>query len=111
MTQTALVITDMNGEENDFRTFLATRNIKADAHHKASTAFEAFRTGRYRYVLVSMDNLHENPIEIMAKLRRIETELGLQPASLLAGGYHRQPSSTEMKKYQVCGLIRFHQMK
>jgi len=110
MTSTALVITDTNGEKNDFKTFLTNRNIKADSHSNTSTAFEAFRTKRYRYVLVSMDNLHENPIEIIANIRRIETELGLQPTRLLAGGHHGQPSDTEMKEYQICGLIRFHHM-
>jgi PleD family two-component response regulator len=106
----ALLILDSDCDQNEFKSFLDDRNIIPDTHTTGRGALTAFKASRYRYVIVSMELEREDPLEIISHLRLSEQEQGLPPTLLLVAGQHRQPSVSELKKYNICGVIRSHRM-
>lgn len=110
MKKTALVILDKNGDSNDMISFLNDRGILSEMRDSGSSALAAFKAARYPYVFVSMDIEREDPLKIIDEMRLTEHDLGLTPALLFVAGQHRQPSASELKKYNICGVIRSNRM-
>jgi CheY-like chemotaxis protein len=110
MTRKALVIQESNSPCFDSKSFLANRNLVAEPHNTGDSALAAFKTGRYKYVFVSMAMEHEDPLEIIKGLRNTEQELGLPPTQIVVSAATRQPTLSDMKKYNICGMIRSHRM-
>lgn len=110
MKKTALVILDKNSDQNDMISFLDDREILSEMHNVGSSALAAFKTGRYPYVFVSMDIEREDPLGIIDEIRLTERDLGFTPALIFVAGQYRQPSASELKKYNICGVIRSNRM-
>lgn len=107
----ALIIKKPDGPCFDGHAFLQQGGMQADAHHDGHSALEAYRSGRYRYVFVSMELQQEDPLAIVREIRGMESELGLPPAQIVLSAPERQPSETEIQRYQICGVIRSHRMR
>ncbi len=108
--KTALVVLDKNKDPNDMIAFLAERGIRSEVHDAYSSALTAFKASRYPYVFVSMDMEREDPLEIIDEIRLTERDLGLAPALVFVAGQYRQPLASELKKYNICGVIRSNKM-
>lgn len=110
MKNKALVIQDSQNQSFDCNDFLATRNLVAEYCSTVSGALSAFKTERYRCVVVSMDMESEDPLEIIHELRCAEMALGLSPTQILVAGKMRQPTQSEIKKLNISAQIRSHRM-
>lgn len=110
MKYKALVIQDGQNQSFDYDGFMATRNLVAEYCSTGSGALTAFKTERYRCVVVSMEMEREDPLEIIRELRCTEQALGLSPTQILVLGRMRQPTQAEIMKLKISGLIRSHQL-
>jgi ActR/RegA family two-component response regulator len=110
MKKTALVILGKDNDQNDMKSFLDDRGILSDTHDTGRSALTAFKATRYPYVFVSMDIEREDPIEIIGQLRLAEQKLGRLSTQVFVAGNLRQPSVSDLEKYNICGVIRSHRM-
>ncbi len=110
MTQKALLIKENGSTCFEGYAFLEQRNLTADFHNTGASALAAYRTGNYRYVLVSMTMQRDDPLEIIRSIRCLELELGLPPARIVVSAPERQPTQTEIQQYNICGVVRAHRM-
>jgi hypothetical protein len=92
---TAMLILNADSEKTDLMTFLNYRNITPFTFNTGGSALASFR---------------EDPLEVIRRLRLKEQELGLTPAQLLVVGQRSQPSATDLKKYNISGVIRSHRL-
>lgn len=107
---TAMLILSADTEKTDLMSFLNDRKITPFTFTTGGSALASFKADHYRYIIVSMELVREDPLEIIRRLRLKEQELGLTPAQLLVVGQRSQPSATDLKKYNISGVIRSHHM-
>lgn len=111
MNNKALVIQDSQTTSFDDNTFMTSRNLVAEYCSTGSSALSAITTTRYRCVVVSMDMQREDPIAIIGALRDAENTLGLSPTQILVTGRVRQPTQSEMTKFNISAQIWSHHLK
>lgn len=111
MNNRALVIQDTQTSSFDDDTFMTSRNLIAEYCSTESSALSAIASARYRCVVVSMDMQREDPIAIIGALRNAENTLGLSPTQILVAGRARQPTQSELAKFNISAQIRSHHLK
>lgn len=110
MENKALVIQDSQNQSFDCNAFMSERNLVAEYYSTRAGALSAFKTRRYRLLVVSMDLQNEDPLAIIRDLRSAETALGLRPALILVVCKMRQPTQSEITKFNIGGQIRSHRL-
>jgi ActR/RegA family two-component response regulator len=111
MTNTALVIQDIQSQSFDDNAFTSARNLVTEYCYTGTDALSAIKSARYRCVIVSMDMAREDPVEIIGALREAESELGLTPNQILVTGRTLQLTQLEMTKLNISAQIRSHHLK
>lgn len=110
MKNQALVIQDSQNQSFDCRDFMGARNLIAEHCTTGSSALSAFKSKRYKCVVVSMDMEWEDPLAIISGLRSAEIVLGLSPTQILVAGKMRQPTQSEIARFNISAQIRSHRM-
>ncbi len=110
MENKALVIQDSQNQSFDCNAFMSERNLVAEYYSTGARALSSFRTQRYRCVVVSMDIQDEDPLAIIRDLRSAEIALGLRPTQIFVVCKMRQPTQSEITKFNIGGRIWLHRM-
>jgi PleD family two-component response regulator len=111
MSNKVLVIQETQTPSFDDEAFVTSRNLIAEYCSTESSALSAITNARYRCVVVSMDMQREDPIAIISALRGAENTLGLSPTQILVAGKARQPTQSELAKFNISAHIRSHHLK
>ena len=106
MSNRALVIQDSQNQSFDCDAFMHERNLVADCCSTRSSALSAFKSKRYRCVVMSMDMERDDPLAIIQDLRSTETMLGLPATQLLVAYTMRPPTQSEITQFNIGGQIR-----
>jgi ActR/RegA family two-component response regulator len=110
MNDKALVIQDSHSQVFDCDAFMNERNLIAEYCCSRLSALSAFKSKRYRCVVMSMDMQNDDPLAIIQDLRNTETKLGLPKTQLLVTYKMRQPTQSEISQFNISGQIRSHRM-
>lgn len=110
MMNKALVIQNSQSQSFDCNAFLSERNLVAEYYSTRSGALSAFKTRRYRLLAVSMDLQNEDPLAIIRDLRSAEIVCDLPPTLILVVCKMRQPTQSEVMKFNIGGQIRLHRL-
>lgn len=108
MSNKALVVQDSQSQSFNFNEFMLARNLTAEYCSSGASALSAFKAGRYKCVLVSMDMQSVNPLVLIEELRQAESVFGLKPTQILVVANKHQPTQTDIVKLKINGQIRSH---
>lgn len=62
-------------------------------------------------MFASMELQQETPLATVREIRDAETEQSLQPVRIVVSAPRQQPSATDIRRYDICGVIRSRCMR